>query len=99
MLILQLCIAILVFLTVNWVGYMLTDRWENRPEWLDYRPWNCRLCLTFWLNMAAALFFLIMGVVWTAAGIAVLGVMNAAAMWLNQKNRTIKDTEKWEVKK
>lgn len=95
MIILKLCIAILVFLTLNWAGYMLTDKWDDRPEWLNYKPWNCRLCLVFWLNMAAAAFFLIMGVVWTAAGVAVLGVMNAAAMWLNQRNKTIRPDE-WE---
>ena len=70
------------------------DKWvnqENYPKWLDYAPLNCNLCCTFWSLMVI---YLVIGLVfnwlWTMIGGMILAVLNAIAMKIDQKNKTIK---------
>lgn len=90
MIIIQILIIFLVFIPVTWLAFKVTEDW-GLPKWLQYKPFNCRLCLTFWTLLAT---YLTVGVVFSLpitlwGGIA-LTVLNAIAMYINQKNKTIK---------
>ena len=79
-----------IFFTVNYVAYYITEK-RGLPDWLQYKPWICRLCLTFW-----SLVF-IYSAIWLSFSCLYIGIignllasMNALAMWIDQRNKTIK---------
>ena len=88
--ILQAILVLALFIPVKWLTYNITEKW-GLPEWLDYKPFSCYLCLTFWSLTAV---YLTVGLVFKAyvtlgAGL-LLTVLNAVAMYVDQKNKTIK---------
>lgn len=79
-----------IFFTVNYGAYYITEK-RGLPDWLQYRPFECRLCLTFW-----SLVF-IYSAIWLSFSCLYIGIignllasMNALAMWIDQRNKTIK---------
>lgn len=81
---------VIIFFSVNYGVYWLTDK-KGLPEWLEYRPFNCRLCATFWSLIAIyTAIGLSFSCLYTMVGGILLAIMNAIAMWLHQKNNTIK---------
>lgn len=40
--------TILLFFAVKWLASLVVDK---LPEWLNYQPFNCPTCLSFWLNI------------------------------------------------
>lgn len=90
MIIIQILLILALFIPVSWLAYMITEVW-GLPKWLQYRPWQCCLCLTFWTLLVT---YITVGVVFSLpitlwGGIA-LTVLNAIAMYINQRNKTIK---------
>lgn len=87
---LQFIAVLLIFLGVNYFTWWFTEK-NNVPEFLEYKPFQCRLCLTFWLLVAVYIALGISFKLWIVliAGV-ILAVLNAGAMWVNQKNKTIK---------
>lgn len=51
---------IILFFAVKWLAFLITKNVEL-PAWLDYKPYNCPTCLSFWLNigLSVCLTFLI----------------------------------------
>ena len=87
---LQIIFIILIFLPVRYFAWWLTEV-RGLPRWLDYKPWNCKLCLTFWLLIASYLtVWLSFSCLYTTIGGLILAVLNAAAVWIDQKNKTVK---------
>lgn len=91
--IIKLLQIILIF-TIFILDRFVVDKWVNQehyPKWLDYQPFNCEVCATFW---SLLVIYLTVGLVsnlwWTMIGGMILTVLNAIAMWVNQKNKTIK---------
>ena len=86
----QFVIIILVFFIENWLCYKVTEEW-GLPSWLQYKPFNCRMCCTFW---SLSLTFIIIGIsfdLWiTLIGGISLSILNAIAMYIHQKNNTVK---------
>lgn len=81
--------AIIVFLFINWLTWMVVDRMGLVPSFLDYQPFNCRKCATFWTLVCVAI-GAALGGFWTMAiTIATMAVLNAVAMHINQKKNTI----------
>ena len=79
----------IIFVIDRYIAY----RWVNMkhfPQWLDYKPFNCELCFTFW-----SLLIIYICIGWlmnwyvTMIGGIVLTILNAIAMWRHQKNNTI----------
>ena len=87
---LQVILILGIFLPVRYLAYYITEV-NGIPVWLDYKPFNCRLCLTFWSLIAAYLTSgIILGFEITLYGGILLTILNAIAMYINQKNKTIK---------
>lgn len=78
-----------IFLPVKYLTYWLTEV-KGLPEWLNYKPWICNLCLTFWTLMAI---YIAIGVSFscliTGIGGSIFAILNAIAMWVHQKNNTV----------
>lgn len=78
-----------IFFIVRYLAYKITNEW-GLPIWLQYKPFSCELCLTFWsliviyLTISLSLSCLYIGI----CGV-LLAVMNALAMWKDQKDKTI----------
>ena len=80
----------ILFMLANWFTWWFTEK-DNVPEFLDFKPFSCRLCLTFWLLVVISIAIGISFKLWVVliAGV-ILAALNAGAMWVNQKNKTIK---------
>lgn len=87
---LQALAALIIFLAVNYGAYWLTEV-KGLPAWLQYKPWVCRLCLTFWSLMGIYItLWLSFSCLYIAIYGCLLAALNAAAMWIDQKDKTIK---------
>ena len=87
-------LQIILIFTIFIIDRYVVDEWvnqDNYPKWLDYRPWNCQQCCTFW---SLLVIYLTVGLVfnlwWTMIGGMILSLLNAIAMKVDQKNKTIK---------
>jgi hypothetical protein len=81
---------VIIFLVINYGGYWLTEV-RGLPEWLQYKPFICRLCLTFWSLIGTYIALgLSFSCLYTMVGGIILAIMNALAMWIDQRNKTIK---------
>lgn len=92
---LQFILILVIFLPIRYVAYWITEV-KGLPEWLNYKPFNCKLCLTFWSLMAAyTAIWLSFSCLYTGIGGIIFTILNAIAMWIDQKNKTVKfDIEK-----
>ena len=88
--ILQIVLILVLFFAIKYMAWKITEVW-GLPEWLQFKPWNCRLCLTFWSLLFS---YISIGVIFslpiTLFGGCGLAIMNAIAMWIDQRNKTIK---------
>jgi len=86
----QFIAVFIIFLVVSYFTWWFTEK-DNVPEFLEYKPFQCRLCLTFWLLVGIYIAIGISFKLWVVliAGL-ILAILNAGAMWVNQKNKTIK---------
>lgn len=86
----QFIIILIIFLIVRYGAYVITEE-MGLPRWLNYKPFNCQLCLTFWslLSLYIAIWVSFSCLIVGIGGI-ILAILNAIAMWIDQKNKTIK---------
>ena len=88
--ILQVILILAMFILIRWFAWKVTEVW-GLPEWLQYKPWNCKICFTFWSLLFS---YLAVGLIFnlpiTLYGGIALAIMNALAMWIDQKNKTVK---------
>ena len=80
----------IIFFVINYFTWWFTEK-DNVPEFLEYKPFQCRLCLTFWLLTGVYIAIGVSFKLWIVliAGI-ILAILNALAMWVNQKQNTIR---------
>lgn len=88
--ILQVILIFAMFILIRWFAWKVTEVW-GLPEWLQYKPWNCKLCLTLWSLLFS---YLTVGLIFhlpiTLYGGIALAILNALAMWIDQRNKTIR---------
>ena len=85
----QLLAMLIIFLATKYLTYFITEV-KGVPKWLDYKPFNCSLCSCFWTLIAIYTTLLIIGYNWAGIGGIILAILNALAMWINQKKKTEK---------
>ena len=86
----QVILIITLFILVKFAAYKWVNQ-DNYPEWLDYRPFNCFRCASFWsLITAYATIGLIFSLWITLAGGIALAILDTIAYGINQKNKTIR---------
>lgn len=80
----------IIFFAVSYAAYWITEV-KGLPQWLQYKPWECRLCLTFWsLIFIYTAIWLSFQCLYIGIGGIILASMNALAMWIDQKNKTVR---------
>ena len=95
--IVEILLMIIVFLFCNWMGWLLTEVY-TLPKFLQYKPFICELCLKFWLTIFAAItIVLTLGYNVTAIGLGILAILNAIAMWIDQKQKTVEDINTYQI--
>lgn len=87
---LQVIFILLIFFPIKYIAYKITDVW-GAPNWIDYKPFSCNLCLTFWCLIGIYLSIgLIFKLYITLFGGISIAILNAIAMYIDQRNKTIK---------
>ena len=85
----QFVLVLVLFLAVNYAAWYITEK-DKVPIYLDYKPFQCRLCLTTW---ALAAIYIALGVSFHLWILLIVGliitVLNAIALIINQKEKTI----------
>lgn len=76
---------ILFFATVCLV-WMVVEKWQLIPDWLNYKPFSCRTCCTFWTLVAEAVGLALMEFWIAAIALGLLSCLNAAAQLIDDKN-------------
>jgi len=84
----EVLLILAIFLLVRFLAYYITEV-KGLPQWLNYKPWNCQLCLTFWSLIATYLSAGVIGLQITMIGGIILAILNAIAMWIDQRNKTV----------
>lgn len=86
----EIIVMVIIFFSVNYGGYWITEV-RGLPSWLQYKPFICRLCLTFWSLMGVYIALgLSFSCLYLMIGGCILAIFNALAMWIDQRNKTIK---------
>ena len=85
-----LALFIIAVAVISFAYWWTEGRDEYKPDWLNYKPFNCKICLTFWTLIVIYVtigltlnlnLFLWGGIIFAAA--------NALAMKIDEKNKTI----------
>lgn len=84
----QLLAMLVIFLITKYLTYNITEVW-GLPKWLQYKPFICDTCLTFWSLVAIYTTLLIIGYTWLGVSGLIMAVLNAIAMYINQKRKTV----------
>lgn len=84
----QILGIIITFLIVNWVVWLITEKYMLVPECLSYRPFICRICATFWTLITISVAYMVQGWWIMGIGLAVLAILNAVAMKIHQRQNT-----------
>lgn len=87
--ILQVILVLVIFFPTKYLTWKITEVW-GLPTWLNYKPWNCNLCLTFWSLLALFIACGLLCHLWITMAVGgLITVLNAIAMYINQKNKTV----------
>lgn len=86
----EFILAFAMYFAIVALAYYFTEV-RRLPEWLQYPPFDCWKCLTFWsMTMAGLTLGLALHLYWTMGILIVLAILTAISMHINQKNKTIK---------
>lgn len=83
----QLLAMLVIFIATKYLTYNITEVW-GLPKWLQYKPFVCNTCLTFWSLVAIYTTLLIIGYNWLGISGLIMAVLNAIAMYIDQKQKT-----------
>ena len=88
--VIEVLMALIIWLLVIFVAYYLTEV-KPLPKWLQFPPFQCHVCLTFWSNLAVFLTIGLAMSLWhfLVAGL-ILTVLAAISMKIDQKKKTVK---------
>lgn len=86
----QFVLVLVIFLAVSYAAWYITEK-DKVPSYLNYKPFQCRLCLTTW---SLAAIYIALGISFHLWILLIVGliitVLNAIAMFVHQKNNTIR---------
>lgn len=85
---LQMIAMLMIFLGTKYLTYNVTEVW-GLPKWLNFKPWSCNTCLTFWSLVAIYTTLWIIGYKWLGISGLILALLNAIAMYINQRRKTV----------
>ena len=89
LIILDIIIALLVFLATNYGAFLLFEKSSWPPKFLSYKPFSCQTCFTFWTQIGIAVALALVEIPIAAVILAALAVLNAIARKIDEKEKTI----------
>lgn len=85
----EFIIAFAMYFAIVYGAYYATEV-KRLPQWLQFPPFHCRKCLTFWSNFAAGLVVGLSFSLWvTMITVLVMATLTAISMHVDQKRKTI----------
>lgn len=88
--ILQLVLVLALFFPIKWLCWKITEVW-GLPTFLDYMPWVCRKCLSFWSLISIYIAIGLVFQLYITLGVGVLlTILDTIAVIVDQKKKTIK---------
>lgn len=85
----EFVIAFIMYFVIVYGAYYVTEV-KRLPEWLQFPPFECRKCLTFWSNFIAGLVVgLSFSLYITMITVFVMAILTAISMHIDQKRKTI----------
>ena len=85
----EFVIAFIMYFVIVYGAYYATEV-KRLPEWLQFPPFECRKCLTFWSNFIAGLVVgLSFSLYITMITVFVMAILTAISMHIDQKRKTI----------
>lgn len=85
----EFVIAFIMYFVIVYGAYFVTEV-KRLPEWLQFPPFECRKCLTFWSNFIAGLVVgLSFSLYITMITVFVMAILTAISMHIDQRNKTI----------
>lgn len=90
---LNLALALFIFIIVSYAAWWFTEGHRSVPSWLDYKPFSCRMCLTFWSLAFVYGSLIYLGNVTCGVIGLIIAVLNAAAMYIDERNKIKKGKE------
>lgn len=78
-----------------WTGKMFPEKWNNF-SFLQFKPFTCTKCFTFWLTAVIGVFWLFEGLLITGWFLILMAALTAVAMTIDEYEKTvsIEDEEK-----
>lgn len=85
----QFILVLVIFLSISYGAWFITEK-NKVPEFLDYRPFSCHICLTTW-SLAAVYIALGISFKWWVLLITgiIVTILNAIALKINEKEKTV----------
>lgn len=74
-------LTILLFFAVKWLSFLIVNK---LPSWLDYQPFNCPTCLSFWLNLSLSIALTFLVTHWCIPYI-IITLLDALALVIHKK--------------
>lgn len=85
----EFVIAFIMYFAILYWAYYATEV-KRLPEWLQFPPFECRKCLTFWSNFIAGLVVGLSFSLYIAMiTVFVMAILTAISMHIDQRNKTI----------
>lgn len=89
-LILEFVLLFVIYVVIVAAAYYLTEV-KKLPKWLQFKPFNCRTCCTFWslliTYLAIGISFNLWGLV---IGGVILAILTGIALKIDEKEKTVK---------
>lgn len=85
----EFIIAFTLYFVIVYGAYYATEVYRL-PQWLQFPPFDCRKCLTFWSNFIAGLVIgLSFNLYITMITVLVMATLTAISMHIDQKQKTV----------
>lgn len=89
----EFIMAFVTYLVILYAAYYVTEV-KRLPIWLQFPPFDCRKCLTFWsLVITAFVIGLSFDLFTYLVSVVALGVLTAISMEYDQRSKTVKIDE------
>lgn len=77
--------ALMIFCAINYSVWYALDFRLWIPTAFDYKPFNCRKCMTFWTILAVGAGCILGGFVTCGVTLVIIAALNALAMHIHEK--------------
>lgn len=87
--IIEVLLVLIIFFPTKWFAWKITEVW-GLPQWLDYQPYSCKKCLTFWLLTALFLSCGLLCHLWITMAVGgLITALDTIAVIVDQRKKTV----------